>query len=66
MMFQVSEDDLAAMEGALALIFREGVDWPSLNDRPDIKEAWTMTIKTLSDIRFSGGPPDEAHVQEGK
>lgn len=58
-LYQLSEDDLAALESNLALIYREGGGWPLFNTRPDIREAWQMTIKTLSGIRFMGGPPLE-------
>lgn len=55
--FQISEDDLSEMESNLSLIFSEGIDWRLFNDRKDLKDAWEMTIKTLSNVRFMGGPP---------
>jgi len=63
-MFQISEDDLAAMESNLSLIFAEGVDWTIFNTRQDLIEAWSMTIKTLSDMRFMGGPPVKGSVEK--
>lgn len=59
--FIINEDDLAALESNLSLIYAEGVDVERFNDRADIKEAWAMTIKTLSDVRFNYGPPSEIH-----
>lgn len=35
-------------------------DWH--RDRRDLKEAWEMTIKTLSNIRFIGGPPTNVEI----
>lgn len=61
--FQISEDDLAAMESNLSLIFAEGQDWARFNTREDLREAWEMTIKTLSNIRFMGGPPVAGTVE---
>lgn len=61
-MFQINEDDLAALESNLSLIYAEGMNWERFNDRPDIKEAWQMTIKTLSDVRFNYGPPSEVEI----
>lgn len=60
-MFRVSEEDLEALESNLSLIYREGMDWQRFNDRPDLREAWEMTMKTLSNIRFDYGPPTEVH-----
>lgn len=60
--FQISEDDLAEMESNLSLIFAEGQDWMRFNDRQDLREAWEMTIKTLSNIRFMGGPPSHVEI----
>jgi hypothetical protein len=61
-MFQINEDDLAEMESNLSLIFTEGQDWTLFNNRPDLREAWEMTIKTLSNIRFIGGPPSRVEI----
>jgi hypothetical protein len=58
--FRIEEDDLTALESNLSLICMEGIDWPSLNNRPDLREAWEMTIKTLSKVRFNYGPPQSA------
>lgn len=59
--FQISEDDLSALESNLSLILAEGVNDELFNVRPDLREAWQMTIKTLSDVRFNYGPPSEVH-----
>lgn len=65
--FQISEDDLAALESNLSLIYAEGMDWQRFNDRADITEAWVMTIKTLSDVRFNYGPPSNVGtIQTGE
>jgi len=61
-LFQISEDDLAQMESNLSLIFSDGQDWERFNDRQDLREAWEMTIKTLSDVRFMGGPPSKVEI----
>lgn len=58
-MFQITEDDLAAMESNLSLIYMDGMDWQRFNDRKDLTEAWEMTIRTLSNIRFNYGPPTQ-------
>lgn len=60
-MFRISEDDLAELESNLSLIYREGSDWQLFNVRPDLREAWEMTMKTLSNVRFDYGPPSEVH-----
>jgi len=60
--FQISEDDLSELESNLSLIFDEGQDWERFNNRQDLREAWEMTIKTLSDIRFRGGPPKHVEI----
>lgn len=56
-MFQITEDDLAELESNISLIYAEGIDWKIFDQRPDIREAWVMTMKTLSNIRFMYGPP---------
>jgi hypothetical protein len=61
-MFQINEDDLTEMESNLSLIFSEGQDWMRFKDRQDLREAWEMTIKTLSNIRFIGGPPSHVEI----
>ena len=63
-MFQITDDDLVALESNLSLIFMEGVDWERFNMRPDLSEAWAMTIKTLSDVRFHYGPPVAGSVDK--
>ena len=60
--FQISEEDLSELESNLSLIFDEGVDWLRFNDRQDLREAWEMTIKTLSNVRFRGGPPKHVEI----
>lgn len=57
--FRITEDDLAALEDSLSLIYRDGMDWQRFNDRPDITEAWKMTVETLSRVRFDYGPPSQ-------
>ncbi len=52
------------MESNLSLIFADGQDWTRFNDREDLREAWEMTIKTLSNIRFMGGPPVRGSVEQ--
>lgn len=60
--FFITEDDLAELESNLSLIYSEGMDWQRFNDRPDIKEAWEMTMKTLSNVRFAYGPPSNVGI----
>lgn len=63
-MFQITESDLAALESNLSLIYAEGADMTIFNVRPDISEAWKMTMETLSNVRFNYGPPTEVHRLE--
>lgn len=60
--FRITEDDLTSLEDCLSLIAREGVHWEHLNQRPDIKDAWKMVQKVLSDVRFDYGPPISSEV----
>jgi len=64
-MFRISEDELAEMESNLSLIYAEGTDWTIFDQRQDIKEAWEMTIKTLSNVRFMHFPPTNVERIEG-